>query len=1252
MELIIEPRAPRYIRVNPEDNRIHVFVPIVGGDRIGTDNTCKSTEAIKSFFRNILRELEDYKAALEFELSTVNIVNNIKREEKNSRLVQIDQYIQAMRAMKEKSEIEQLTLPAYPVYPESLVKLMIKRDNLLSVSLRPTVMDSLLRFVNPVFSITRNEHSLFYQILQREFSKVCVLDSRAKLISAVVNTNPQSFEEIQKILKEKTFELFKVDTDFTIDKQGHPVTQEGIDAIIGDDTLTTIDYVDALIGACAGEEIWSISIDEVSPFEMIKENDMKVEKYSILTQFFLAELNVYCYSQGISSQNFGEKLDSSITLSEKVAKIVIGALRHGKSVEPELIRFVNKNKKKFNLNRLITEQEAKEIIQRFKTDYATIEDSPHFDEFVILETSKPGSFVTHQGAICTDFSLMIEAFPDIDTPYFKKTRESTKKLQGTIPHKNIEIETTQIDDHELKKHLQLLLKQGKIDFFCKIFDQNIKQMMASPLCDELLALFTEPNQHGANVLMWIVKNKTYNKALIEKMIDTIYKLPEQVRFDVLSQKNRLGNHVLITALNYNPHAIIPIFSSIRTLSTEHQQIIVESLDDNQIKNFLNFVPNESAGFIFQYLSSERVKDFFGKINVYLQIKVLLSSPLEVQQTIIRALDIGQQKGLIRNAADNKTQKELFILLPAENQLEIFNDLHGQMQGPLLLLLAPASRNQLISGLTETQWIEIFTYAATDEKQNELFQLLPNEKQALIFSSLQPEAQIIILNSTPNKQVLIQAITDKALVSIFGAAEKMKINYETYIDLLDEERQLRIFKRAHSGIQKKMLDSFSTENDKQRKFLQEISDYAIDNIILYSKENEEKMKIFNLLPEDQQLKIFKNSFHTDPNHRIKFSNEALPMWLNKLSDQELNNIMNHSLYPYLDEKRKKDIFKSLSSNGQFEILIDLSTEDAQALFEYLTKEQHLEMFDHICHCLNFHTKYTEPNLRKVLEFVKKENQYDIFKGLKPRSQSQIFFCLDQPNRDQLIINLTDEELIPMYKESSIFYRKDFLKFLSEERQFSVFKLLEPKLQLEVISFLNEEESMPFISGLTNEELVEGIRYGDGFHCYSLKKRLDETRLRTICALLSAKGLHHSVSLLADNRLFELFDALTPKTQYFLLETMNLKKGSPGLITTLSPAAFADFLSTVYVETDGYDTTLKFYYSFLKGARGIATYRLLSDEMKESVKHMLSPQQLAPLLPKLEYPTNHANRFFESKSDTNEETDSGLKKPYESAKKSSS
>ena len=47
---LTEPIFPRYIYINPATNIVHLMVPIIGGQEISTDNTCKATAVLKEFF--------------------------------------------------------------------------------------------------------------------------------------------------------------------------------------------------------------------------------------------------------------------------------------------------------------------------------------------------------------------------------------------------------------------------------------------------------------------------------------------------------------------------------------------------------------------------------------------------------------------------------------------------------------------------------------------------------------------------------------------------------------------------------------------------------------------------------------------------------------------------------------------------------------------------------------------------------------------------------------------------------------------------------------------------------------------------------------------------------------------------------------------------------------------------------------------------------------------------------------------------
>ena len=88
--------TPRYIHMNPATNKVHLMVPVVGGQEISTDNTCKATVALREFFDGgALRELTAYKEALAFDIGLLD-AGDAKRAGKEARLAQIDAYIEAV----------------------------------------------------------------------------------------------------------------------------------------------------------------------------------------------------------------------------------------------------------------------------------------------------------------------------------------------------------------------------------------------------------------------------------------------------------------------------------------------------------------------------------------------------------------------------------------------------------------------------------------------------------------------------------------------------------------------------------------------------------------------------------------------------------------------------------------------------------------------------------------------------------------------------------------------------------------------------------------------------------------------------------------------------------------------------------------------------------------------------------------------------------------------------------------------------
>ncbi len=446
-----EPTMPKYIYINPQNNQVHLLVPVVGGQEISTDNTCKLTAALDEFFQKggALRQLKAYKTALEFDLQFL-VEGHLLQAPKQERLTQINAYIKALTAMPNMSSNEIFT------------SLMQQPSNLYSIQLRPREQDRHSRVINPVFSINRGNDtegtpsSALYNALHAAAyypDASTAPTPREQLSSAVLDALPPQlvdFNAIQTELKKQCHDLFSLDIDFTKNSQGIAVNITFIDALMGFTTnkpATQQNYIDALLWSCAANIDVNI-LALASPFFIVQNDEMKAEKLSIMTQFFLAHVNIHCAANGISRQNFGTILDASDALSNEVAARVISALGSGTSVEDSLCAFFNEHATAFGLTRPLAPDEINVIKQTFERTYNTVtatNENPHMDDFMIMDTTHCGKFVTHQGAICTNFAELLRRSP-FDNAYFQGIRTAFQtEPKPVIPHKNEHIKANDME---------------------------------------------------------------------------------------------------------------------------------------------------------------------------------------------------------------------------------------------------------------------------------------------------------------------------------------------------------------------------------------------------------------------------------------------------------------------------------------------------------------------------------------------------------------------------------------------------------------------------------------------------------------------------------------------------------------------------------------------------------------------------------------------------------------------------------------
>ncbi|NCT56243.1 MAG: hypothetical protein GW760_00810 [Legionella sp.] len=424
---LIEPTSTRYIHVNSKTNRVHLLVPFVGGQDISIDNTCRSTTELNAFFGGGgFSELESYKSVLEFHISLLGADDAI-RVIKEGRLAQINIYLEAVRGMRQG-------------YQATVNAFLAKPSNLYSIQLRPREQDNDGNVVNPVFTINRSNDfsgtpsSPLYNHMHEVFPRVSLgkLDPRTKLITEVMKALPNnpSFKDIQRVLIGQCQALLNVTVDF-YNRIERGVKQEVDKAHIntvmrfGDDA-TSEDYIEGLLGECAPNLSTSFT---GSPFYLgtYTTPTEQAERLSIMTQFYLAVLNIHCRARGISNKNFGEILDNNTALSQALVERISNALTNGDDVEDSIIRFVNEHKRAFSLSRDLNLADKNTIQTKFEITYRTVtatKENPHMDDFMILDTEARGPsdiFFTQKGLICTDFANIATTGPN--QAYFTEIRE-------------------------------------------------------------------------------------------------------------------------------------------------------------------------------------------------------------------------------------------------------------------------------------------------------------------------------------------------------------------------------------------------------------------------------------------------------------------------------------------------------------------------------------------------------------------------------------------------------------------------------------------------------------------------------------------------------------------------------------------------------------------------------------------------------------------------------------------------------------
>ncbi len=340
----IEPSSPRYVYINPKTNQVHLLMPIMSGTEIGLDNTCKAVYSLQEFFgllgtnkeNSAVESLEAYKSALIFDLKYMS--ESAEKNAKKDRLSQIETYLQILKELQQAPQITEPLMKRFPMYPKPLERLMKEASsNLHRIILRPFEQDIQLRAtaILPTFSANHDQldnplnppHS-FLGMLPSKYESVSFSPkSKEELIARFMEKHKDlaDFDEIREALVGEIKDYLGISVDLQqtqgirylhVHAESVPITKSYMDEQLGIDKnnpATTEEYLRGLLGYCTPN---LFVYDEDSPFYTIQDT----EGLSILTQFFLAELNIICKEEGLTKADFGQILESDETLVDNLAK--------------------------------------------------------------------------------------------------------------------------------------------------------------------------------------------------------------------------------------------------------------------------------------------------------------------------------------------------------------------------------------------------------------------------------------------------------------------------------------------------------------------------------------------------------------------------------------------------------------------------------------------------------------------------------------------------------------------------------------------------------------------------------------------------------------------------------------------------------------------------------------------------------------------------------------------------------------------
>ncbi|HAT9716695.1 TPA: protein SdcA [Legionella pneumophila subsp. pneumophila] len=660
-----EPERCDYLYID-ENNKVHLLMPIVGGDEIGLDNTCQTAVELRSFFygnthhgearHSAEQQLTDYKKQLEEDIKAINSQKGISRyaytdllREKKERLKQIEKYIELINVLKTEydhnGEIMTIKNNIIPPLPSGLNQIIQSSENAGAVRLSPDRPDLATSFKNPLFRLNRHYETSDYKLTEGlgvRLSSTLLPDpetptpinrksQKEKIVETVLAKfqpekiaepdRDQKLKELKALLQE---ELVKIDSNLSVDisHDKQETNYDYLENMMGMDEDSSIqEWVDSILTATVDSSVWVTQ--SASPFydgaKEIKQKD-DADKMSIRVQYLLAEANFYCKTNKLSDANFGEFFDKEPHATE-IAKRVKEGLVQGVDIEPIIYNYINSNHAELGLKSPLTAKQQQEITDKFSQHYNTIKDSPHFDEFFIADPDKKGNIFTHQGRLSCHF---------LD---FFARQTNAKHLLGELDgHAEALLEGTS----NRLNHKNEIVAEGyeKIEQF----KQEVVRLLAENKPKELLDYLTATSPTGVpNYSLLSLETQNYisynrNWPAIERELQKSDNIQPNIKQDLLRLLSRDNvQHDNLSAITWSKYSSKPLLEVELSKIAEGLNLTADIYDEKRQQQWYKGSRNEA-----REAQCAELKKVAEEINTLLDNPSL--SKGEVLNTLLKSIE--------------------------------------------------------------------------------------------------------------------------------------------------------------------------------------------------------------------------------------------------------------------------------------------------------------------------------------------------------------------------------------------------------------------------------------------------------------------------------------------------------------------------------------------------------------------------------------------------------------------------------------